>query len=94
LNALDARDRQETKVETNHLLMQALGRVEAEIASGRYAGGDDFGERWEGYAYEFDAQAFGESWPNLYEVTVRISTPNDSAEPFETTQLVYSGTQF
>lgn len=91
LNALDARERQQSKVMMNHMLMQALGRAELEIASGTLSGSDDFGERWEGYSYEFDAQYVGESWPNLYEITLRIATPAEEVDAFVTTQLVYVG---
>ncbi len=93
LNALNANDRQQDKVIMNHLMVQALGRAELEIASGTLNGSDDFGERLEGYAYEFDAQAFGESWPNLYEITLRITTPDEAVDAFVTTQLVYIGNQ-
>jgi prepilin-type N-terminal cleavage/methylation domain-containing protein len=92
LNALDARDRQQTKVTMNHLLLHALGVAELSVATGELTGGDEFGDRWEGYSYEFEAQYYGESWPNLYELTIRIETPNENDEDFETTQLVYVST--
>lgn len=93
LNALSARDRQQTKVTMNHLIVQALGRAELEIATGTLSGSDDFGDRWDGYSYEFDAQYFGESYPNLYEITVRITTPDDAVDAYVTTQLFYFRSQ-
>ena len=93
LNALSAHDRQQSKVVLNHLMTQSLGRAELELAAGNLSGSDDFGDRWEGYAYEFDAQYFGESYPNLYEVTVRITTPDEAVDAFVTTQLVYMAPQ-
>ncbi len=93
LNALNAHGRQESKVIMNHLVVQALGRAELEIAAGTLSGSNDFGDRLEGYSYEFDAQFVGESWPNLYEVTVRIATPDETVDAFVTTQLVYAGRQ-
>jgi len=93
LNALSARDRQQTKVTMNHLIVQALGHAELEIATGTLSGGDDFGDRWDGYSYEFDAQYFGESYPNLYEITVRIATPDDAVDAYVTTQLFYFRSQ-
>ena len=93
MNALSARDRQESKVTINHLMVQALGRAELEIATGTLSGSDDFGDRWEGYSYEFDAEYVGESYPNLYEVTVRIATPEEAVDAYVTTQLVYARSQ-
>jgi len=93
LNALNAHERQQSKVFINHLMTQSLGRAELEIAAGTLNGSDDFGDRWEGYAYEFDAEYFGESYPNLYEITVRITTPDDAVDAFVTTQLLYVGAQ-
>ena len=93
LNALNAHDRQKTKVTMNHLTVLALGRAELEIASGTFDGSDDFGDRWEGYSYEFDAQPFGETYPNLYEVTLRIATPDETVDAFVMTQLLYAAPQ-
>ncbi len=93
LNALNAHERQQAKVLMNHLVVQALGRAELEIAAGTLSDSNDFGDRLEGYSYEFDAQLMGESWPNLYEVTVRITTPDETVDAFVTTQLVYMGRQ-
>ena len=90
-NALDAHDRQKNKVLMNGFVTQALSRAELEVAAGNLRGGEDFGERWEGYSYSYEAQPVGEQWPNLYEVLVTIETPTEEIEEVETSAMIYIG---
>jgi type II secretion system protein I len=90
-NALDAHDRQKSKVLMNGFVTEALNRAKLEIAAGNLTGGEEFGERWEGYSYQYEAQLVGEQWPNLYEVLVTIETPDNAAEASETSAMIYIG---
>lgn len=69
--------REETIMQT--LLLDAVGRAEVEAAAGNLSGSGDFGKRYGGYGYDFDAQSVGEGeTPGLYRVLVTVTSPTDS----------------
>ncbi len=65
----------------NTLMRQAVGMAEVEVLAGNLTGGDEFGRRYPGYKYSFDAQPVGDD-PGvmLYDVTVRIEGDEVSHE--------------
>lgn len=65
----------------NNLMRQAVGMAEVEVLAGNLTGGDEFGRRYPGYKYSFDAQPIGDD-PGvmLYDVTVRIEGDETSHE--------------
>jgi prepilin-type N-terminal cleavage/methylation domain-containing protein len=77
LNALDANDRQLRAVVLGNLIGQAIGQAETELSAGKTSGSNDFGKRFEEYSYAFEAQLVGEQYPNLYELTITVETPDE-----------------
>lgn len=73
------------------LFTEAIGTAEFEVLSGNEFGGGDFGERYEGYTFNFSATARDpEELPGLFEVNVSIIGPDESRD---TTFFLYDGTQ-
>ncbi len=70
---------------------QAVGIAEFEVLAGSEAGEGDFGKNYEGYAYSFTADLRDpEVAPGLFDVTVRITGPEDT---YSVTFLLYDGLQ-
>lgn len=65
----------------NNLMRQAVGMAEVEVLAGNLTGGDEFGRRYPGYKYSFDAQPVGDD-PGvmLYDVVVRVEGGEESNE--------------
>lgn len=70
------------------LLERATAMAEVQVMAGTFNGSDEFGERYPGYRYTFDAQAMGQEYPGLVEVRVEIEGPED--EPRELFFRVFS----
>lgn len=59
------------------LLERATAMAEVQVMAGTFNGSEEFGERYPGYSYTFDAQAMGQEYPGLIEVRVEIEGPED-----------------
>lgn len=67
-------DAQETAT-ARLLLEQALGQAELVVMLGELSGEGDFGPRYAGYSYSFEAMLWNEQVPGLFNVTVWIMGP-------------------
>jgi hypothetical protein len=90
-NAMHAQNRLENEVKVRNLLSLAVGMSEVEIAVGTLKDSQEFGDRYPGWRYTFDAQEVepassssvqttnAPAFPGLYDVLVTIEDP-DKAE--------------
>lgn len=62
------------------LLELAVGRSEVEIYAGNLTGDEEFGPRYEGYRYAWDAQLGADDQIALYTVNVTITGPEEFTE--------------
>jgi type II secretion system protein I len=74
--ALEANSDLRNEMTYRNLLSQAMGIAEVEVLAGNQGDSGDFGEQFEGYAYDFKGQAYGEGAPGLYEITVTVTGPD------------------
>ena len=69
------------EVETRMLLEIAVSRAEMGVAAEELTGGEDFGPRYPGYSYSYDAQARGDAENpymmdiEFYTVSTTLTTP-------------------
>lgn len=87
-NAVHVQNRLEKEVEVRNLLSLAVGMSEVEIAAGTLKDAQEFGDRYPGWRYTFDAQPVGDdasksarvsaapSFPGLYDVLVTVEDPD------------------
>lgn len=88
-NAVNAQTRLENEVRVRNLLSLAAGMSEVEIAVGTLKDTQEFGDRYPGWRYSFDAQEVEPSsgnsgrqvgsapaFPGLYDVLVTIEDPD------------------
>ncbi|HOJ34848.1 MAG TPA: prepilin-type N-terminal cleavage/methylation domain-containing protein [Candidatus Hydrogenedentes bacterium] len=68
------------------LTTRALGVAETELNVGNVSGSNDFGKRYPGYLYRFDAVPVSDTVPYLYDLHVVIQGPNVQQDYH---QLVY-----
>ena len=80
----DARD----QVDESNLMSRALGIAESEVMAGSTNGNGEFGKRYEGYSYSYQADELGADQPGFYNVTVTMQGPERG---LEMTLLVYRG---
>lgn len=87
-NAVHVQNRLEKEVAVRNLLSLAVGMSEVEIAAGTLKDAQEFGDRYPGWRYTFDAQPVGDdasksarvsaapSFPGLYDVLVTVEDPD------------------
>jgi len=91
-NAVHVQGRLEDEVRVRNLLSLAVGMSEVEIAAGTLADAGEFGDRYPGWRFKFDAQEVEAStstgskqtgnapaFPGLYDVLVTIEDPDKVA---------------
>ena len=90
-NAVHVQNRLENEVKVRNLLSLAVGMSEVEIAVGTLKDSQEFGDRYPGWRYTFDAQEVEPSsssslqtantpaFPGLYDVLVTIEDPDKAA---------------
>ena len=93
-NAVHIQDRLEFEVKIRNLLAQAAGIAEVEIAAGTLKDSQEFGDRYPGFRYTFDAELVDGStstnassnkngalsaYPGLYDVLVTVEDPDKVA---------------
>ena len=67
----------ETAVEERQLLEGAVARAEVAVMTGSLSASGEFGPRYPGYGWGFDAQNVGsDTQVPLYQVTARLTTPD------------------
>jgi len=70
------------EVDARMLLEMAVARAEMGVAAEELSGGSDFGPRYPGYSYTYDAQQMGDAENpymmdiQFYSVTATLSTPD------------------
>lgn len=62
------------------LLERVLHEAEVEVLTGEMSGAGEFGARYPGYSYGFDAAQVGDERLGLFEVHVSLDTPNGDRE--------------
>ena len=88
-NAVQVQTRLENEVRVRNLLSLASGISEVEIAAGNVNGSEEFGDRYPGWSYSFDAEEFDSAsssssssntatpaFPGLYYVVVKVRDPD------------------
>ncbi|MCC6154361.1 MAG: prepilin-type N-terminal cleavage/methylation domain-containing protein [Candidatus Hydrogenedentes bacterium] len=84
-NAVQVQTRLDNEVRVRNLLSLASGISEVEVAAGNLSGSEEFGDRYPGWGYSFDAEEFDSSsssssssntvspaFPGLYYVVVKV----------------------
>ncbi len=67
----------ESAVEERQLLESAVARAEVAVMTGTLSASGDFGSRFSGYGWAFEAQPAGsDAQSQLYQVTARLQTPD------------------
>lgn len=74
--ALRANTELRDEVMMRNLTAQAMGIAQTEVSAGNFQDSQEFGKRYPGFKYSFDAQAMGEEYPALYEVRITVEGPN------------------
>ncbi|MDZ4859480.1 MAG: type II secretion system protein [Candidatus Hydrogenedentes bacterium] len=85
-NAVNAQDRLNGEISVRNLLSQAVGIAEVEIAMGTLKDAQDFGDRFPGWRYTFDAEQVDatssttsstavSAYPGLHDVLVTVEGP-------------------
>jgi len=72
-----------------NLMESALGYAESQTLAGVLNDSGDFGKRYPGYSFSFDAQEVGDEGSGLFQVAVSVQGP---AERREMAMLVYDPT--
>jgi prepilin-type N-terminal cleavage/methylation domain-containing protein len=72
-----------------NLMESALGYAESQILAGVLNDSGDFGKRYPGYSFSFDAQQVGEENSGLFQAAVSVQGP---AERREMAMLIYDPT--
>lgn len=90
-NAVHVQSRLEQEIRVRNLLSLATGISEVEVAAGNLQGSEEFGDRYPGWRYSFDAEEFDSSssssssssgstaspaFPGLYYVVVKVQDPD------------------
>ncbi len=57
------------------LASRAFGIAETDLYLGNFSGSNDFGKRYPGYSYRYEAAPISEDMPYLYEIRVFIISP-------------------
>lgn len=78
--ALRAQDTLRDEVQMRNLMSQAIGLAELAVATAKLSDNQEFGRRYPGFSYAFEAQLVGESFPGLYDVLVRVEGPKETRE--------------
>ncbi len=105
-NAVRAQNRLENEVRVRNLLSLAAGMSEVEIAAGTLKDAQEFGDRYPGWRYKFDAQEVEPSsatgststtsapaYPGLYNVLVTVEDPDKTAYELEYYTVVHTNAQ-
>lgn len=77
------------EVETRMLLEIAVARAEMGVAAEELSGGEDFGTRYPGYSYSYEAQTMGDAENpymmdiEFYTVTTTLTTPEGETESLQ-----------
>ncbi len=82
-NALNLYDQTQTEVKQRSLAERAMALAELEVLQGRLNGEEEFGERYPGMTYNWQAELSGDEQVPLYRVLVTIAGPDDDGEEFE-----------
>lgn len=63
----------------SQLLESVVARAEVGVLTGELTGGDEFGPRYPGYSWSYDAVLSGDDPEmQLYQVTARVQSPSDT----------------
>ena len=65
------------------LTAHALGVAELGVCAGNAAGDGDFGERYPGYEFSYEADILSEDYPSLYSVIVTVRNPDGEEQEIE-----------
>ena len=78
--SLRAQDTLRQEVQMRNLMSDAVGLAELSVAAAQLTDKQEFGRRYPGFSYSFDAQLAGEGLPGLYDVLVRVEGPTETRE--------------
>ncbi|MBX7255867.1 MAG: prepilin-type N-terminal cleavage/methylation domain-containing protein [Candidatus Hydrogenedentes bacterium] len=78
--SLRAQDTLREEVQMRNLMSEAIGYAELSVATAKLSDSQEFGRRYPGFSYSFEAQLVGESFPGLYDVMVRVEGPKETRE--------------
>lgn len=62
----------------SYLAARALSQAEVDVLAGNLSGSNDFGKRFDGYAYSYTATASNEALPGYYALEVTLQGPTES----------------